>query len=224
MYADTRYTAPKSRSVSLGAAFLINGAILAGLIYSVPTILKPERPTILEGENIPLPPVPPEVKPKEQVKAEQPTMPDATPFTPKPQIETPTQQQIIQGTDVLPLEQPNPGLILPPGPANPVEPAKPVLPPLVSSVQDPRYLKDFQPAYPAAELRAERNGVVSVRILIGTDGRVKEVRELSATSPAFFEATRRQALAKWRFKPATRGGVPEESWKVMNVRFELENQ
>jgi protein TonB len=31
-------------------------------------------------------------------------------------------------------------------------------------------------------------------------------------------------LSKWRFKPATRGGDPEESWRVMSVRFEIENQ
>ena len=32
-----------------------------------------------------------------------------------------------------------------------------------------------------------------------------------------------RAMGTLTFKPATRGGVPQESWKVMNVRFELEN-
>ena len=99
----------------------------------------------------------------------------------------------------------------------------PVLPPLMGATQDPRYLRDFQPEYPSSELRAQRDGQVRVRILIGADGRVKAVEQVSATSTAFFEVTKRQALGKWRFKPASRGGVPEESWKVMNVRFELEN-
>jgi protein TonB len=53
---------------------------------------------------------------------------------------------------------------------------------------------------------------------------VKAAESVSATSPAFFEATRRQALSKWRFKPATRGGVPQESWKTMSVRFEIKDQ
>jgi protein TonB len=35
----------------------------------------------------------------------------------------------------------------------------------------------------------------------------------------FLAATRRQALAKWRFKPATLDGVAVESWKEMTVRF-----
>ena len=58
-------------------------------------------------------------------------------------------------------------------------------------------------------------------LLIGTDGRVKAVELVSTDSPGFFEETKRRALAKWRFKPATRGGVPEESWQVMTVRFEI---
>jgi periplasmic protein TonB len=98
------------------------------------------------------------------------------------------------------------------------------MPALVAAAQDPRYLKDFQPAYPAAELRAQRDGIVKIRVLIGTDGRVKAAEPVSATSDAFFEATRRQALSKWRFKPASRGGVPEESWKTLSVRFEIKAQ
>ena len=58
-------------------------------------------------------------------------------------------------------------------------------------------------------------------MLIATDGRVKAVELVSTDSPGFFEETKRRALAKWRFKPATRGGVPEESWQVMTVRFEI---
>ncbi|WP_260581590.1 energy transducer TonB [Sphingopyxis sp. PET50] len=65
--------------------------------------------------------------------------------------------------------------------------------------------------------------MAKVRVLIGTDGRVKQVELVSTDSPGFFEATKRRALAKWRFKPATRGGVPEESWKEMTVRFEIRN-
>jgi periplasmic protein TonB len=64
---------------------------------------------------------------------------------------------------------------------------------------------------------------VVVRVLIGVDGRVKQVERVSADSDGFFEATQRQALARWRFKPATRGGVPVESWKQMNVHFVMED-
>ncbi|WP_163484575.1 energy transducer TonB, partial [Escherichia coli] len=90
--------------------------------------------------------------------------------------------------------------------------------------RDPRYADAFQPNYPASELRAQRDGRVSVRVLVGADGRVKSVEQVSATSPAFFEATRQQALSKWRFKPATRGGVAEESWMTLSVTFQIKDQ
>lgn len=109
-----------------------------------------------------------------------------------------------------------------PGP--PVKAADPPAPPkLVFADLDPRYAGGFQPDYPAREQRGGIEGVARVRVLIGTDGRVKAVELVSTDSPGFFEETKRRALAKWRFKPATRGGVPEESWKVMTVRFEIKN-
>ncbi len=59
-------------------------------------------------------------------------------------------------------------------------------------------------------------------MLIGTDGRVKRAERVSAASDAFWAATERRALDKWRFRPATRDGVPVEAWRTMTVRFELE--
>ncbi len=100
----------------------------------------------------------------------------------------------------------------------------PVQPPkLVLARLDERYAGLFQPDYPARAQREGIEGVAVVRVLIGTDGRVKAVELVSADDPAFFEATKRRALTKWRFKAATRGGVPEESWKEMRVRFEIKN-
>lgn len=96
-------------------------------------------------------------------------------------------------------------------------------PPLVFAELDPRYAGAFQPDYPASEQRREIEGMAKVRVLIGTDGRVKTVELVSSDSPGFFEETRRRALTKWRFKPATRGGVAEESWKTMTVRFQIRN-
>lgn len=114
---------------------------------------------------------------------------------------------------------------LPPiDPGPPVRPADPPPPPkLVLAELDPRFAGSFQPDYPASEQRREVEGMAKVRVLIGTDGRVKAVELVSTDSPGFFQETKRRALAKWRFRPATRGGVAEESWKVMTVRFEIRN-
>lgn len=103
-----------------------------------------------------------------------------------------------------------------------VEPPKPA-PVFVDAAVDPRYAGQFQPLYPSRERFAENEGRVTVRVLIGPDGRVKAVERKFATSDAFFEATRDRALKYWRFRPATRDGVAVEAWREMTVRFELES-
>lgn len=80
---------------------------------------------------------------------------------------------------------------------------------------------ELQPPYPPSEQRAQNEGSVTVRILIGPDGRVKQVDKVKATSDAFFRATEQQALRHWRFKPATLDGKPVESRTTMTVRFRL---
>lgn len=87
---------------------------------------------------------------------------------------------------------------------------------------DPRFAADQQPPYPPSEQRAQRDGSVRVELTIGADGRVKAIRRLSATSDAFWRATERHALARWRFRPATLDGRPVESSKAMTVYFRIE--
>ncbi|MET0362715.1 MAG: TonB family protein [Sphingobium sp.] len=111
-----------------------------------------------------------------------------------------------------------------PGTGPTVEPVRqpdPPTPVLVQARPDPRYADIFQPPYPPAMLRMQMEGSVTVRITIAPDGRVTDVALVSAADPAFFEATRRQAIARWRFTPATRDGQPISSEKLMTVRFNL---
>jgi protein TonB len=100
----------------------------------------------------------------------------------------------------------------------------PMPPVIVGPTIDPRYADDFQPAYPPSEQRAGSDGRVVVRVLIGTDGRVKEVQRVEATSDAFYRVTEAQALKRWRFRPGTRDGVAQETWRTMSVTFVLADQ
>lgn len=102
----------------------------------------------------------------------------------------------------------------------------PILPPptdpvLTEASIDPRALAAFQPDYPGAMIRQGMEGKVVVRVTIGPDGRVTDIERLSAADEAFWLATRRQALRKWRFRPATRDGAPVSSTKVLTVHFRL---
>lgn len=132
----------------------------------------------------------------------------------------------------LPPLTPNPPLTLadpvpadpnPPGPIAIPEPEPlPVREPVRrDATVDPRFAGALQPPYPLDEQRAQRTGTVRMRVTIGTDGRVKAVERLSATSDSFWQVARDQALNRWRFRPATLDGRPVESTKIMSLQFRL---
>lgn len=220
-YAASGYQPRKPRAASLGAAFLINGAIIAGMIYSAPNVIK-EATKVFTGKSIPItPPPPPDPVPVEKPVQNQKPTTQPLPTVPDPIV--PTQvERTIEGTNVIPDRPPPNTKPADPGPVTQPEPRIEPAPPLIGAVRDAR--GEFQPEYPAAELRLQRDGKVTVKVLVGANGRVKAVEQLSATSQAFFEATRRQALSKWRFKPATRGGVAEDSWMTLSVTFRIQDQ
>jgi protein TonB len=81
---------------------------------------------------------------------------------------------------------------------------------------------ELKPPYPISEQRAGTEGTVTLRVLIGPDGKVRGAEKVSATNDAFFQATLRHALRHWRFRPATIDGRPIETSKVMTLHFTLE--
>jgi len=218
MYADRHAGTHGIKPVSLGASLLVNGAVLLALVYAAPKVISHQDPPF-EASFIPIPPPPPPdpmPRPQPQPRAAHPA---PQPYVPKPDVALPQPGPLFDLHPTPPLDPgPIPGLG--DGPAATPSPA-PL--PLVDAATDPRYAGDFQPTYPPAERRAGHEGRVVVRVLIGVDGRVKQVEKVSATSDAFFAATRERALSKWRFKPATRGDVPVEQWKRMSVSFVLED-
>jgi protein TonB len=99
-----------------------------------------------------------------------------------------------------------------------------VKPALVGVMRDPRH-PPTQPPYPAEMIRLGKEGVVEVEILVNPDGRVAEARILKSSGfSAFDRSTMEEARRKWRFKPATRDGVPYAQWTRQRVVFELKDQ
>lgn len=219
-YARPSGLNPGALALSLGGSLVF----LFGLSLTAPNFIRTSDPPI-QSYNVPADPPPPQPhdppKPQPRLKdtpAVDSPRPDPVDVT-KPPVET------TAGANAAPLVDLPPGPEVLVGSGAGTMPVTPVHVPVVFGPEiDSRYADSFQPAYPAGERTAEREGRVVVRVLIGADGRVKAVEPVSAASAAFFEATRRQALAKWRFKPATRDGVPVEAWRTMAVRFELGNE
>jgi protein TonB len=219
MYADKYARRTKLDPGSLTLALLLNGTIVAGLIaFAAPTMFTRIADPGIDVINIPLQPPPPPNPPTPDTKNPAPT-PKEIAAIPKSIVPTPP---IDEHPYVAPTTPAGPigGTIDGGGGVTPFKPT----PVVIGAEIDKRFVNSFQPEYPPGERRDGREGRVTVRVLIGTDGRVKQVERVSAASDAFFASTQRRALEKWRFKPATRDGEPFEVWRTMSVSFVIKDE
>ena len=217
MTADGFLAQKPRHPLAMTAAIAINAAAITALMLAKTGVVK-LPPDIFTAYPVPMPSPPPEhvdpPKPKQQVPETRPI------FQPKPIESHPVKDQPLIATTREPvIDDPYPRID--PGPKIEPKPLEPPLPVLTEAAPDSRYAGDFQPPYPPQLLRTGVEGKAVIKVLIGTDGRVKQVAIVSADDPLFADASERQALRHWRFKPATRDGVPVEAWKQMTVRFEI---
>ncbi len=209
---DGRHPVAALFAVGLPVALVVAVALSPMIVVKTPTTETPPWTSL----TLPKPKPPePQPDPKPQLQPQQTSF--TAPESPLP----PIAQDPPEAPPLPPYVAPAGTGSGPPVVADPPLPA--AKPPLVIAELDPRFAGTFQPEYPPSEQRREIEGRAKVRVLIGTDGRVKAVELISTDSQGFFEETKKRALAKWRFKPATRGGVAEESWKVMTVHFQIRN-
>jgi len=202
---------------ALAAAVAFNGGILA-LLVALPAThyLRPTPTPPIKVQFVPLDPVPPPepVEPDAQVRTEPTRTADPTPDP----VRVDTQIDLAQTIDLTLDDFPPP-----PDPSAGTTSIKPPPPPVILRAEpDPRFADRFRPPYPPSMQREGLEGSVTVRVAIDARGRVTSVEQVSATHPAFFEAAQRHALRAWRFRPATRDGVPVASEQVLTLRFELE--
>ncbi|MEH3158924.1 MAG: TonB family protein [Sphingomonas taxi] len=221
MYADRHAQPTRFNPGGLTAAVAINAALVAALMFAGPKILPGHGERTLITENIPLDPPPPPI-PEPRPADPAPRHVAETVYVPTPTIPTTSHVDVATTTTETPPiagpvigTDPGPVVIAPPLPPAPL--------PFAGPSVDARYADDFQPNYPAIERRANRDGRVTVKVLVGTDGRVKQIERITATSDAFWQATQERALKAWRFKPATRGSVPVEAWRTMTLTFRMED-
>ncbi|MBC7985832.1 MAG: energy transducer TonB [Sphingomonadaceae bacterium] len=208
--------ARRSNRATLALVVALHGAAIAAALLAKPGLIYEALPPVIDlipidpEADVPPPPLreQPPVAPLEMTQTPLPPFVFNDAPLPPPRFDPPT---FDPGPPAPPL--PSPPLPAPPAPREPVF----VGARLASSASA------LQPTYPSAMRRAGTEGRVTVRVRIGADGRVKEVQLVSATNDHFFEATRRQALSRWRFEPATRDGVRVESWQTQTVVFRMEN-
>lgn len=110
-----------------------------------------------------------------------------------------------------------------PPPAAPAVVAEPLLAG-VGGVTQPQLIEmtKIKPEYPELARAARLDGDVILRAVIHADGTVGELDVLRCTRPGLgFEAAAIEAVAQWRYKPATQNGRPVDVYFTVRVEFTL---
>lgn len=96
----------------------------------------------------------------------------------------------------------------PPAAAPPSTPAPPVAAAVVEATVAAQVLERIEPRYPPRCLRRGHAGTAVVRVTVGEDGLPRSPALARSAGCEELDAAALEAIARFRFAPATRGGVP----------------
>ncbi len=91
-----------------------------------------------------------------------------------------------------------------------VTPPPPTTPPRPSVITRPVPIKQVTPKYPEVAKAIGATGKIIVKVLVGTDGKVKSASIYSTFGNPACEDAAISAAKQWEFKPATKDGEPFE--------------
>ena len=185
-----------------------------------PVVASVEPPKQAEPEPAPAKPKPkPEPEPEpEPVVAEAVPEPEPEPepvvveMPPPPEPEPePEPEPVVEQT---PEPEPEPVAVeTPPAPEPEPEPEKPA--PLV----EPVLLERVEPAPSPKEIKRNRGATVVLRLLVNEQGNVIRVVVDQGIPGSELEAAAVNAVLRWKYRPASRGGVPEQAWTEARFTF-----
>jgi protein TonB len=207
-YASRQRT-PRKHVVGLTVVVVLHGllfwAINSGLARKFVKVIKgPVEAVLLEETKPDIPPPPPPPPPK--------NLPPPPPAYVPPvdiQVAAPTPVNAIAAVSNTP--QP----VAPPSPM-PVS-SGPVSTAAVISASSCE-----KPEYPSASKRFEEEGTVTLKFLVGADGKVLESAVEKSSGFRRLDEAARAGLSKCQFKPGTVDGKPQQSWASMKYTWRLE--
>ncbi len=168
-------------------------------------VTPPEPPPVVPDEAD----VPDEAEPVDEAPEPPPT-PKPKP-KPKPKIETnpkePAQSDRAAATA---------------GPTPVSANAAPAAPAYVPPSSQAAYLNNPKPVYPHAARRRGMQGTVLLSVRVGAEGRALGVALKESSGFALLDRAAQEAVAAWRFVPASRAGRPVEASVEVPIRFALE--
>jgi protein TonB len=213
----SRQRGSRKHVIGLTVVVVLHGllfwAINSGLARKFVKVIKgPVEAVLLEEAKPEIPPPPPPPPPK--------NLPPPPPSYVPPadiQVAAPTPVNAIAAVSNTP--QP----VAPPSPlpvqmtAPPAPPAPPVHTAAVISASSCE-----KPEYPSASKRSEEEGTVTLKFLVGADGKVLESAVEKSSGFRRLDEAARAGLSKCQFKPATVDGKPQQSWASMKYTWRLE--
>jgi len=226
--------APAALRLSVAAACVValHALALWGVQYGLQSRLKPLALRSMRVEMI-VPPAHQPVAPPAPKRIEPPAPKPAKP--PKPVAQRAPQP----APQPIPLAEPQPAPQADPQPAaEPVlaaatqpgtgapAPAPAAPAPVRAATGDGPPSTDAQcgnqkPPYPGMSSRLGETGEVLLSVLIGTDGKVQDVRLLTSSGYPRLDDAALKAVYSWRCQPVVRNGVPQAAWRNRTVVFEL---
>lgn len=209
----SRQRKPTKHLVGLGLVvvlhLLIFWAINSGLARAfVKKVKGPVEAVLLEEQKPDIPPPPPPPPPKNL-----PPPPPAYVPPVEVAVAAPSPANAIAAVSNTPVPvAPAPVVVAPPAP--PREPVRTAA--VVNSANCEK------PEYPSASRRLEEEGTVSLRFLVGADGKVMQSEVEKSSGYKRLDEAARAGLSKCLFKPATVDGKPEQGWASMKYTWRLE--
>ncbi|QWA11324.1 energy transducer TonB [Sodalis ligni] len=186
-----------------------------------------------------IPEAPPPVKEPAPLPAEPKAPPVTEPEPPSPvqQVAQPKPVEVgkTAAKPVKRLHKPAPQKTAPAPPAPPapvkesataaasrVPDQTPRVPAVTQPVFDAAYLNNPPPDYPRLARRAHQQGTVMLNVLVTVGGGAGEVNIAQSSGSDALDDAARQAVKRWRFIPAKRGGEPVAGWVRVPVVFRLD--
>lgn len=87
---------------------------------------------------------------------------------------------------------------------------------------DADYLKNPAPQYPAISRRMGEEGKVTLRVLVTPEGTASAVEIRTSSGSQRLDESAMRTVRLWKFVPARRGDMAEQSWVLVPVIFKLE--
>lgn len=166
-------------------------------------------------------------------------LPPPAPKPPEPKVEPPKPKPVARRPDPRPVEPPPivtaaaeaPSPVVAPPPPPPVAPAPieapppaaaPAPTPFVPPVFDADYLDNPPPVFPSLSRRLGEQGRVILRVLVSPGGGAAEVQVRTSSGHDRLDQAARDAVRRWKFVPARRGGEAVAAWVLIPISFRLE--